>query len=290
MLFSKKVKRMVHIERNVYRCSAKIVASIPNKNGAARMNMADFYTRFYTAVATSAANAAYAERVYGRNLCQQGFADLAHIDHLITAASLRPGQRALDIGCGNGMIAEYIANQSGAHVTGIDFAAVAIDQARARCAHRRDLAFFNMDIARLDLPAASFDAILSIDTLYFTELKPTLQALARLLKPGGCLAAYYMEGLEPWVPLETYPKEKTLPHNTPLAVALTELGLAYTYEDFTQAAYAHVQRRLPVLAELKPQFEAEGNQFLYDSHAGEANGISKAYEVGALGRYLYLSL
>ena len=31
--------------------------------------MFDFYTRFYQAVATSAANAEYCERVYGRNLC-----------------------------------------------------------------------------------------------------------------------------------------------------------------------------------------------------------------------------
>ena len=38
--------------------------------------MFDFYTRFYRAVATSAANAEYCERVYGRNLCQHGFADL----------------------------------------------------------------------------------------------------------------------------------------------------------------------------------------------------------------------
>ena len=36
--------------------------------------MRDFYTRFYAAVATSAANAAYCTRVYGRNLCQHGFA------------------------------------------------------------------------------------------------------------------------------------------------------------------------------------------------------------------------
>jgi len=253
------------------------------------MNMADFYTRYYAAVAHSAANAAYAGRVYGRNLCQQGFADLAHIDHLIAVAGLRPGTRALDLGCGNGMIAEYVATASGAHVTGIDYAAVAIDDANARTAALRErIEFFTMDMAALDLPAASFDAILSIDTLYFTELKPTLTALMRLLKPGGCLAVYYMEGLEPWVPVETYDKSKILPHGTPLALALQELGLAYTYEDFTRAAYAHVQRRLPVLADLKAQFEAEGNSFLYDSHFGEANGISKAFELGLLGRYLYL--
>ena len=38
--------------------------------------MFDLHTRFYEAVASSAANAEYCERVYGRNLCQHGFADL----------------------------------------------------------------------------------------------------------------------------------------------------------------------------------------------------------------------
>ena len=50
--------------------------------------MFDFYTRFYDAVVGSAANAEYCARVYGRNLCQHGFADLAHLDHLIRASGM----------------------------------------------------------------------------------------------------------------------------------------------------------------------------------------------------------
>ena len=66
--------------------------------------MFDFYTCFYQAVASSAANAEYCERVYGRNLCQHGFADLAHLDHLIQVSGISAGTRVLDLGCGNGMI------------------------------------------------------------------------------------------------------------------------------------------------------------------------------------------
>ena len=83
--------------------------------------MFDFYTRFYDAVAGSAANAEYCARVYGRNLCQHGFADLAHLDHLIRASGMGAGSRVLDLGCGSGMISEYFSDQTGAHVTGIDF-------------------------------------------------------------------------------------------------------------------------------------------------------------------------
>ena len=53
--------------------------------------MFDFYTRFYQAVASSAANADYCARVYGRNLCQHGFADLDHLDHLIQVSEISAG-------------------------------------------------------------------------------------------------------------------------------------------------------------------------------------------------------
>ena len=100
--------------------------------------MFDFYTRFYQAVASSAANAEYCERVYGRNLCQHGFAELAHLDHLIQVSEISAGTRVLDLGCGNGMIAAYIADQTGAHVTGIDFIERAILDAQARTEAKRD--------------------------------------------------------------------------------------------------------------------------------------------------------
>lgn len=53
---------------------------------------------------------------------------------------------------------------------------------------------------------------------------------------------------------------------------------------------AHVCQRRPMLSELKPlnpRFEAEGNQFLYESHLGEANGIERAYTNDAGRRYRY---
>ena len=55
--------------------------------------MFDFYTRFYQAVVSSAANAEYCARVYGRNLCQHGFADLDHLDHLIRVSGISAGSR-----------------------------------------------------------------------------------------------------------------------------------------------------------------------------------------------------
>ena len=250
--------------------------------------MFDFYTRFYHAVAASAANAEYCARVYGRNLCQHGFAEMAHLDHLIAVCPLGADDRALDLGCGNGMIAEYLSDQTGARITGIDFIPKAIQDASARTRSKRDrLDFRVMEMARLEFPPASFDVVIAIDTLYFSDVYDTLRSVLPLLKPGGRLVAFFDQSCGPETPVESYPWELTRPDGTDLAQALHRLGLPYRTWDYTAQMLDHVRRRKPVLAALKAQFEAEGNRFLYDSHLGEANGIERAYVHGAGGRYLY---
>ncbi len=51
----------------------------------------DFYLIFHEAAAVSEANALFSERVYGKNLCQQGFAEMAHLEHLIEVTGYRAG-------------------------------------------------------------------------------------------------------------------------------------------------------------------------------------------------------
>jgi len=254
-------------------------------------SMFDFYSRFYEAVASSAANAEYCRRVYGRDLCQHGFAEMSHLDHLIQVCQVSAGSRVLDLGCGNGMIAETIADRTGAHVTGIDFIERAIRDAQARTEDKRDqLAFVVMDLCHLEFPPASFDVVISIDTLYFGDALEILRPVIPMLRPGGRLAAFFDQSCEPDQPLESYPKDLTLPDATELAQALQRLGLSYRTWDYTGRMLAHVRRRKPVLEALRVQFESEGNRFLYDSHLGEANGIERAYANGAGRRYLYLSV
>lgn len=252
--------------------------------------MFDFYTRFYQAVVSSAANAEYCARVYGRNLCQHGFADLPHLDHLIQVSGIHVGSRVLDLGCGNGMIAEYISDRTGAQVTGIDFIPQAIQDAIERTRTKRErLNFLVMNIDSLKFPPAGFDIIISVDTFYFTNLSDTLCGCLPLLSQNGRLVAFFDQSCGPDTPIETYPSAITLPDNTELAQALVESGFVYRYWDYSEAMLAHLNRRIPVLAALKAQFDAEGNSFLYESHLGEARGIAYAYTHNAGKRYLYLA-
>jgi ubiquinone/menaquinone biosynthesis C-methylase UbiE len=252
--------------------------------------MFDFYTRFYQAVASSAANAEYCASVYGRNLCQHGFADLLHLDHLIQVSGISANSHVLDLGCGNGMIAEYISDQTGAHITGVDFIPQAIQDALERTKLKRyRLDFRVMDMSRLDFPSASFDLIISLDTLYFTDILETLRGGLPLLKAGGHLTAFFDQSCGPGTPLEEYPSEIIQPDKTELAQALQQLGFSYRYWDYSEAMLAHLLRRRPVLEALKTRFEAEGNLFLYESHLGESLGIEHAYTHNAGKRYLYLA-
>jgi len=253
--------------------------------------MRDFYERFYRAVAGSPAHAAFCERVFGRNLCQHGFADMAQLDALIAAAQLQPGQAGLDLGCGNGLIAEYIADRTGATITGLDFIPQAVADAQARVAAKADrLSFMVGDINALDLPPAAFDVIISIDTIYFSNDYPaTIRELGGALRPGGRLAFLYSHGREPWVPLAEFDAGTLPPDKTPLAAALQANGYTFVTQDFSADDYCLARLRKQVLAELKPQFAAEEIMFIYDNRLGDANGISQACELGLQRRYLYLA-
>lgn len=251
--------------------------------------MRDFYEAFYQTAAQSAVHAAFCTRCFGRNLCQHGFADMVQLDALLQTVKLRPGQQALDLGCGNGLMAEYMADCTGAHVTGLDYIPEAIRQAQERTPLKRThLNFMVGDINALDLPAQTFDVISAIDTLYFSyDYAATIDQLCQMLRPGGQLAIFFAHGWGPWMAVEAFDPATLAPEKTPLGVALQALDLAFTVQDFTADDYRLAQLRKQVLADLKPQFEAENLLFIYENRLGEANGISRAVELQLHRRYLY---
>ncbi len=249
----------------------------------------EFYEKYYNAIATSEANAVYCERLYGKNLGQQGFAEISHLEHLIEVTALNADCTVLDLGCGNGMMAEFISDRTGAQITGIDFIPFAIEQAVLRTREKLDrLHYLMMDIADLDFPASTFDVVLSIDSLYFSDLTETLGRMRNILKPGGRMGIFYAQSWEPWTPIESYPREKVHPHRSDLATVLQKFDWQYQVWDYTEQDVEHARRKELISEELRPRFEAEGNSFLYENHIGEALGIQKAYTEGVHGRYLYL--
>jgi len=99
---------------------------------------------------------------------------------------LAPGSSILDLGCGSGDPADIeIARQH--QVTGVDISQTQIDLARQNVPAGH---FLHGDLASIEFPTASFDAVVSFYTLEHIprqEHSSVLQRIYRWLKPGSWL-------------------------------------------------------------------------------------------------------
>jgi SAM-dependent methyltransferase len=99
------------------------------------------------------------------------------------------GKRVLDAGCGAGTLAEALLER-GASVTGLEISAGMANLARQRLGARATI-----HVADLARPLAmcadgAFDLVAASLVLHYLEdWRPTLRELARVLVPGGVLAA-----------------------------------------------------------------------------------------------------
>ena len=103
---------------------------------------------------------------------------------------LHPGERVLDIACGNGLTSRRLA-ALGAEVVAFDFSEEMIAHARRRTTEHGDRIEYQVldatdEKALLALGAGRFDAALCSMALFdMAEIEPLLRALARLLRPAG---------------------------------------------------------------------------------------------------------
>jgi 2-polyprenyl-6-hydroxyphenyl methylase / 3-demethylubiquinone-9 3-methyltransferase len=107
-----------------------------------------------------------------------------HIDE----RTLRPleGKRALDVGCGAGLLCEPLA-RLGAQVTGIDAAPENIAAARAH-ADRQGLAIDYRAGGIETLDEHGFDLVTSMEVIeHVTDPQAFIDGLARALAPGGLM-------------------------------------------------------------------------------------------------------
>ena len=253
---------------------------------AERVDMYWYYSKFYVRAHASAAHSELCRRVFGLDLTQEGQTDMASLRIALEALALKPGQHMLDLGCGAGVIAEYISDTTGARVTGLDFAESAISAARSRTEAKG---------ARLDFRTANFntmapapdtyDAVLSMDTLYWaTDLQAVLATLAASLKAGGRIAIFMNHHVGPDAEAEALQ-----PEHASLGKAASALGLTTRVIDFSANLGAFWERNYAAALALRDQFETEGNRFIADSliRESEQDYLPDIRE-GRVARYLFL--
>jgi SAM-dependent methyltransferase len=105
---------------------------------------------------------------------------------IVTRASLRPGERVVDLACGTGNAA-LLAAALGTEVVGIDSASRLLEAARDS-AHARRLAidFREGDLLDLPLDDDGADVLLSVfGVIFAADPHRALSEVARVVRPGG---------------------------------------------------------------------------------------------------------
>jgi 2-polyprenyl-3-methyl-5-hydroxy-6-metoxy-1,4-benzoquinol methylase len=103
--------------------------------------------------------------------------------------AVRPGERILDVACGNGVTSRRLA-ALGANVVAIDYSAEFLARARERSVSAERIDYRLVDATDegqlLALGDGAFDAILcNMAMMDMPEIEPLLNAAARLLAPDG---------------------------------------------------------------------------------------------------------
>ena len=116
---------------------------------------------------------------------------------LASAAGLQPSTRVLDLGCGIGGPARYLAATFGCKVIGVDLSAEIIAAARyltMRCAMGDRVAFEVGDARHLPFESGAFDAVFLQHVAMNIEDRAGLYAeIHRILTAGGRFATYDVE-------------------------------------------------------------------------------------------------
>ena len=109
------------------------------------------------------------------------------IEALDRVAPGRRFRRALDLGCGTGLMGRALVSRV-ERIDGVDLSPAMVDQARNAGIYA-DLTAGSLEVALLKSDADAYDLVLAADVLvYLGDLAPVFAGAARVLAPGGLLA------------------------------------------------------------------------------------------------------
>jgi ubiquinone/menaquinone biosynthesis C-methylase UbiE len=147
----------------------------------------------------------------------------------------------LDVGCGNGYTVRWAASAAPeGRAIGIDISAEMVELARRRSAGMSNVEFRQAAFPEDSLPRDRFDAVFSMEVLYYLpDLHAALDEILRLLAPGGrfaCVVDFY--------------EENEASHSWPedVGVEMTLLSEAGWADAFRRAGFAEIEQerlRLP---------------------------------------------
>jgi 2-polyprenyl-3-methyl-5-hydroxy-6-metoxy-1,4-benzoquinol methylase len=161
------------------------------------------------------------------------------------AAALKPGQKLVELGCGQGHILQYIAETKllpPENIYGIDHSQVAVDFVRTR------IPGANLsvgDLHQLDLPAESFDFCLLMETIeHLTDPLPVLEKINSLLKKDGVLYLSFPNYLHlPWLVMRILAEKLNRPNWVRLQ-PVDKIYTIFTIKKFLRSAGFELEKSI----------------------------------------------
>ena len=129
------------------------------------------------------------KETFGVDIGQNSWTTVHEYNQFITWLGITPNQHLLEVACGSGGPAIYLATKTGCHVTGIDANSSGIETARklAQAAHNHGKVTFTLADADARLPFEdnTFDGLLCVDAMnHLSDRLAVLKEWNRVLRPG----------------------------------------------------------------------------------------------------------
>jgi ubiquinone/menaquinone biosynthesis C-methylase UbiE len=246
--------------------------------------MSEGYDNLLLRCAKSKAYSLFCKKVFDKNLLQFNAMDMVQLNTMLDYLNMNNDDLVLDLGCGLGKVSEYISKKTGARIVGIDFSKKSIEWAKSQIQSKNKKLDFQVgNINDLKFSPSTFDAIISIDTLYFVEdMDFTISELKNILKPQGQMGIFYAQYRELDESIELLK-----PENTKVGKALLKNELSFQAVDFTDNAKELWLKEVSFAEELKDMFEKEGNLVLYNDRMEDAKRVLEWIKNEQEKRYFY---
>jgi SAM-dependent methyltransferase len=176
------------------------------------------------------------------------------LERCIESVQISSPSCALDLGCGRGTMAIYLA-KCGWQVVGVDFSSVALASARAKAIGVPSVTFIEGDVSRLEAIGVRgpFDLVYDrgcYHSLPVGQREAYVQELARVLRPGGLFLLWAYGGGRRFV-------VPAVPWMAPNEVE-DRFGADFTLEQAQQRGMGHDVRQEAILYVLRRHESSPG--------------------------------